>query len=730
MRLRLLLLIALIPLCAGLSATGLIYPLQAEPALSSNFGQYRDNHPHGGLDLWTHLRVNTPVLAAANGVIYRIRVAPKGYGRVLYHRLGDGRTAVYAHLAGFAPKIDKLVRRIQRANGGYSFNRVLPVNEQIRVYQGEVIAYAGDTGTDVAHVHFELRDRNGWPINPLANGFPMDDTLAPGLKALHFEPLGLRSHVMGGKDELIVPFARQTDGLYTCDVVTVGGRVGLSVDAYDLLNGSPRHLAPYDLRLIVDGREMFHHRFDRYSYNNMQVSDLSYIFRLKLQRKGFFIRLHRLYERTVLHASDATGDLSHLSAGRHEARIEVQDEHGNQAAGAFALLVEPIGQFHVVKWRRDGESSRVTARASGMEAVRLRLRAGDGEWTEPTLVSNGGGTVEAESPTIPQPGDELALNARDGLGRDLGLLYRWPDPALPDEKAEILREVRANWKTDHLVVQAEGGLVEGAMPLVRITCLHGNFAQKIEDYLFLFDGQRMTLSIPVPKVPLGKMHLRFMWARRGGQPVRQELTFPFQTARGGRHLVSEDGRARIDIPAGGMYARRLMAVETLTRGTPSWLEPVGSGYRFTPTDEPMRRKMYLRIQPPPGEKRDRLGVYLYDEGTWWHIHAGTSARLKIFGEYALARDVSPPVINELYTGHGDRPTLKVMVDDLGSGLYEGGMAVALDGRAQIFEYLISKHQLLIEPDRALTAGEHTLAVTLRDEAGNRTHKRFVFEVRP
>ena len=51
------------------SVTGLIAPLGIPLVLSGNFGEFRGNHFHTGLDFKTQGREGFPVLAVADGVV-------------------------------------------------------------------------------------------------------------------------------------------------------------------------------------------------------------------------------------------------------------------------------------------------------------------------------------------------------------------------------------------------------------------------------------------------------------------------------------------------------------------------------------------------------------------------------------------------------------------------------------------------------------------------------------
>ena len=82
----------------GLQRDGLASPLPIPLVLAGNFGELRTNHFHTGLDFKTQGREGVPVLAAADGVISRVKVSPYGYGRALYLNSPGGLTTVYAHL--------------------------------------------------------------------------------------------------------------------------------------------------------------------------------------------------------------------------------------------------------------------------------------------------------------------------------------------------------------------------------------------------------------------------------------------------------------------------------------------------------------------------------------------------------------------------------------------------------------------------------------------------------
>jgi murein DD-endopeptidase MepM/ murein hydrolase activator NlpD len=95
--------------------------------------------PHEGLDIAA--QTGTPVVATADGVVVKAGFGT-GYGNMVELHHGYGMKTLYAH------------------------NSRLNVKAGQRVRRGEVIAYAGDSGSSTGpHLHYEVR-LNGLPVNP------------------------------------------------------------------------------------------------------------------------------------------------------------------------------------------------------------------------------------------------------------------------------------------------------------------------------------------------------------------------------------------------------------------------------------------------------------------------------------------------------------------------------------------------------------------------------------
>ena len=180
------------------------YPVYPNPMLipinlSATFGELRNNAFHAGLDIKTGGRIGEKVYAVADGYVSRIGVSPWGYGNVIYVTHDDGDTSVYAHLDKFNFLIGLYVKKKQMASKSFAQN-VFPEKDEIRVSKGDFLGLSGNSGgSGGPHLHFEIRDANQCPINPLFFGIKIKDGVKPVIDGIALYPKELSS--VNGSDK-------------------------------------------------------------------------------------------------------------------------------------------------------------------------------------------------------------------------------------------------------------------------------------------------------------------------------------------------------------------------------------------------------------------------------------------------------------------------------------------------------------------------------------------------
>ncbi len=197
------------------------WPMEVSESPTSSFGEYRGSRFHMGLDFSTGGVEGKKVRPALPGVVFKIRATISGFGRVVYVRHKEHIT-VYAHLSRFGPKLETMIREKNKDPLDWfgTLDLDLPISRE------DLLAYTGESGAGMPHLHFEVRDAANRPVDPLALPFPkIPDLDKPALlKSLRFLPLSPESLVNGQA----LPF--QSDRVVS--KIQARGKIGVQLHAY------------------------------------------------------------------------------------------------------------------------------------------------------------------------------------------------------------------------------------------------------------------------------------------------------------------------------------------------------------------------------------------------------------------------------------------------------------------------------------------------------------------
>jgi hypothetical protein len=267
-----------------------IWPTNASNYLTSSFCEYRPGHYHSAIDIKTWNKEGYPIYAISDAHIYRIRVSPFGYGKVIYLLLDDGNYAVYAHLQRFSLKLDNKVRSVQLANKRYTLNWM---PDSIRVKKGEILGYTGQTGIGSPHLHFEIRDPYERPMNPLHFYNSIKDTRAPVLNELLVIPLKPESRVNGTAKERMFSLVRLKNNIYRIpQSIKIKGSVGLAINGYDQADGVNNRFSFYKTILKIDNKPVFFQQYDIFDFAITKQVDIEIFYPQKAKNNVVY---HKLY---------------------------------------------------------------------------------------------------------------------------------------------------------------------------------------------------------------------------------------------------------------------------------------------------------------------------------------------------------------------------------------------------------------------------------------------------
>jgi murein DD-endopeptidase MepM/ murein hydrolase activator NlpD len=205
----------------------LVFPVVGPTYYHSSFGGCRDNctREHHGNDIMSRYWKGLPVVAATDGVVSKMTYDEGNAGCSIRIRDPKGWETRYYHLNNDFPGTDDI---------GYQC-AIPGLREGDKVKAGQIIGYLGDSGnaeTTPAHLHFELRMPNGYPVDPYKSlkkaerisyeWLPGDAPLATRMITADVKPGSAATTVVITSTEADQLMASETDSMWLdAPVVTI-----------------------------------------------------------------------------------------------------------------------------------------------------------------------------------------------------------------------------------------------------------------------------------------------------------------------------------------------------------------------------------------------------------------------------------------------------------------------------------------------------------------------------
>lgn len=745
------LLLCLSPLRSIGEDPSFVWPARIEPAMTSSFGEWRSGHIHAGVDVKTWGRIGVPLLAVADGYVQRVRTSPWGYGKVFYLALSNGTTAVYGHVDRFTTQLDDLVWAQQCEEGHYSVDIWLKEGEY-PVRRGDTVAYSGDTGTAAPHLHFELRDENNIPLNPLLHGLSVDDSIPPVPQFLLIRPVGSDSRVEG--DVKVRRFGvspLRSGGYRLRGRPEIEGNIGISVAAYDRMDGVWNRFSPYRLLLEVDGRETFEVRYDQFSYEVSDLINLDRDYRYMV-REG--ARAHTLYKMTGNELpfygdyEEGAGYLRDLEPGLHQLRVTVADAFGNEAHVEGEILLNRPPTLHlsskggegspdIAGWVEDPDGDEID-----LVAEALYLKDSSHKWErlpDDSLVLN-----EGRFHVSPALLDSLAseggwvvrVRAVDGWGRSAGSepVSLGNLPLLDPGPAKLALE------------RYEGFFILSARPenpvpgRVTFTVRQGESPPVTIDGVEQ-GGSRFRAVYPLKIVSGREVEIMARFEPVSGSVAETSVlrrVIPLPASESSVY-ESPDGILRLDFPAGSVFEDSFVQgseVREFEDVEEQGLVVLSGSYEIGPQDILFRRgaELTMVVTSVPENVRPRqVGLYTHDgnedDRRWFNLGGaleGDVLKTDVggLGPFAVLADTTRPELRLLFPRDGSRlrntrPTIAFEVDDNASGFSEETQFVLrLNGTQVIARYDPQHDRLIYVPRDSLDPGDYRVNLEVTDNAGN------------
>ncbi len=705
------------------------WPLDINNGYSSSFQEFRTNHFHGGMDLRTFQKTGYPVYAITDGQIFKIRMVKRGSGRGLYLRHNDGNTSIYFHLDRFAERIESILRQVQQARGKYFGNYFL--KPPLAVKKGELIAYSGETGYGFPHLHLEIRDPHYAALNPFQLvKFPDKDINSPRLKALIFRNRG-DSLVNGRIGESFFRFVKKGENFYVLDSpVVVSGDFDLVLQAHDV-SDSHRWVAPYQISASIDGEEYFQLAFDRFErddnnqlgfvYDMFYSRSNSYCFNLFFQR-GFELENRKIFPESVM---------GNLSEGRHELRLLVRDNFGNESTGIVPLYkIEKPGMC-VTNMRRQGSDL-------FLDVDKLNPRFA--EHIMVSLFDDRGEKISKGELNLKASADKRELSLK-GIPEDSGYMdFDFVRQGVIYFKRRYLLNkklvlgitdihVETYINRDEVFVKVRDAALTASNTLLKV--IQGPDSRLLKpgcsgDTIF-FWFKPMNLNHQV------LLNFTILLEGERVAEIQRELNLIFLQEGIKQAFNFEEFGAEFYPRA--VYEPKVLQVET--KAYESEFPVLSKQVSLSPYHFPFLDTVYYTFKKIVNNPA-QVGIFRFNPGenSWHYVPTSFARSSHVFktrvissGTFALMRDIYPPEIYFIKPGTKHAKYLKklvIKITDKGKGVNDATLRVWLNDQRMDCEYDPDWRSVKIEDLANIKIGRNVLKVVVQDYARHRSSKIFPF----
>ncbi len=726
------------------------WPTEASRRITATFGDMRPRRYHAGLDVATNGTSGYEVYAVEDGYVERLLVGTKGYGKVIYLRLKDRRLAVYAHLQKFAPGLERRVLTLQERQGRYALDLRFGRSD-IPIRRGDVIGYTGDTGTiSGPHLHFELRDPQNRPLNPLANGIEFEDDAGPEIASVAIIPLSPETVAHGSTLPSIIPALRTGNRRYVIvDTIAVAGPFGLAVEAYDRLPEVRYRQTLYGLSLAVDGMRRYAIQFDRYRFEEGQLMELERDYAQWRRRRADFHRLFTTPDNDSLSfvQSGSSAKLK-LTPGYHRFAIKVWDQSRNVAVLKGVLAYTPPTRLEAAAAWSDDENGWVITLDSSTPLRKYHLFFFDIR----------GRQVDQFSHHVKQPAgrqQRFVIPRTTGWRRIVQIVGvdRWGARLEPVHLSlisnkDITRQRKFTFQIEHL----DNGV---------IFQVSSDYYLPLPPELLLRTGEGVQRYTTRMVSPVDFVSPTFYLSQLAGLeeviirvnldpayevrlPVAGVVVPPAER----RRLTDISGNIQLDFRPGTFYDSTFVWLSHSEAPPPDGARLVTLPVKAGPLTRPYKGPASLKMLAPTNRLLpDHAGIFYLDQRTGWEFMtpAGsaspddlieTRAYRTLFtsGEvFALLEESEPPVIELLRPGdgatyrRGDLRRIRFNIEDRVAGIKdETAISLTLDGQPRIFEYNTFRKAVTYVLPALLQRGMHEMVIKATDQLGNTATRNVAF----
>ncbi len=210
---------------------------------------------------------------------------------------------------------------------------MFPHSEELLVDPDEIIAFSGNTGSSGGpHLHFEIRDNEERPMNPMLFGMQVKDTKAPYVTAVFAYPKDKNAIINGKNERVQLRLIPQKHGDYEVEKISAYGNIGFGVSSNDKQDLAPNNNGVSNIQTFFNGNKSLEIDFKRFSFDETKhinrLVDYEYFKRKKSRIQKLFIEKNNplslykdAYDNGYVKVEDSTSSVY---------KVRIRDYHENE----------------------------------------------------------------------------------------------------------------------------------------------------------------------------------------------------------------------------------------------------------------------------------------------------------------------------------------------------------------------------------------------------------------
>ncbi len=709
-----------------------IWPVNTSKALTTVFGDIRPFRYHTGMDVRTFGINGLDVYAIQDGYISRIAVSTSGYGKVVYLTMVDGNTSVYAHLDRFNEKLELIKESLQNDCDCYSIDKTFSPG-QISLQQGEIIGFTGDSGSlSGPHLHFEIRNKDGRPFNPLLSNYTVHDNISPIPERVVIHNLTKETRINGQPYKKELELTKISSEEYIYDgIISINGEFGISLEVYDKMNDQPFNFGIYNISLEIDGEKMYEAQYDNIGFEEGQkVFSERNFFEYNNKRN----KVYDLYKKDNFIPSsfirkEPSEKLILRDNSYHQCKITVYDYNNNKVNIGFIVVSNQAPAYKpIITYHPEG----VMLQSYDSDIKKINISLADKFTNGLTMIANADSIMNNKYfIKNPNPGYQVLVSEP---------IYNSGSRGAPsynlisDKKSRLEGKVNIIDNENGTIIQFIENEFTGMEPILGLT-----FKEK----LFRYKLWRISKNIlsselfnPFELRDLTKISVIYQ------EPTEYEFELDIISEISIPDIPYEIKTKSIRLESHNTSSKNLKFDSSISNEKFMYIIPhinseikeninyIYGPFIVGPIGTPFNDKATLSYVDDSTE--DSYGIYKYDSyNNKWKFsgnkldNSRITSAIRSGGIFSIAKDTKPPKISKIIPrvnstyrkDQFNKITFKIE-DELSGISDENNIEVLLNGKKLIVEYNSYRGVVLYRVKNPLELGKHKIEINVTDNSNN------------